>query len=206
MIKYLPNEIKQELFEQLKENYRVNIKNFENKFFYTNKKEKVYLSDFDLLKLIETNNLEAVNLGIYIGKFHKNRFRLNIEGANLFKPEKNILILKEESLNSFLYGEDLEKNDFENFDENYNNPKFTNNKFNTNNINNKEERLLKKDDINNNQDNETKRNEINYQDINLNIFLPVKYKKYFLGSVLYNERFFKNFISKGRKVEFNKIF
>ncbi len=125
-------------------------------FFYTNTSGKVFISDIDLLN--NEFSCKIINIGIYFGKFQKGRFRLSTEGCNIVNPKRNYMILKEESLNSFLYGESLLKEDFE-----------------------------------------------NPEDVDLSLFLPVKFHDRFLGCVLYNGRFFMNFISKGRRIKYNRV-
>lgn len=154
MVGYLSGERKKKIYSYIRENYGVELDEY---FFYEGGNERIYISDLDLLG--KKINTKVVNVGIYLGKFQKERFRLSIPGANIVKPVRNYLVLKEESLSSFLFGENLWKEDFEDIER-----------------------------------------------VDLGIFLPVCYNGYFLGSVMYTGKDFMNFVPKGKRISFNKVY
>lgn len=77
--------------------------------FYLNNKGKVQISKINLNEL----NIEKINLvGLYFGTYHdENRFRLSIEGSKFLKPKKNYIKLNAKSLNTYLSGENLFKDE-----------------------------------------------------------------------------------------------
>ncbi len=155
-LNYLSEDKKNIILKILKSYYVDNVSHLKDLSFFIDSKSKIYIADYNLLNYAK--KLKVMNLGLYFGKFHKEKFRLSQEGCNIVKPVKNYLILKKEALNSFLYGEDLLEEDFDNPNQ-----------------------------------------------VDKSIFLPVRYKDKYLGCVLFLNRSYKNFISKGRKVDFNKV-
>jgi len=106
-----------ELIEKLTSYYGTNLNFLKEYHFYINNKNKVQISKINLNDL----NLQRINLiGLYFGAYHDdNRFRLSLEGSKLINPTKNYILLNIKSLNSFISGENLfkeevEKIDFEN--------------------------------------------------------------------------------------------
>lgn len=157
MVEKLKKEEINKIVNFLKDNYDIDKDVLKKLYFYLGAKERIYVSMLKLDKFFNIKNSKVINLGIYLGKFQKDKFRLSIEGCNLLKPQDRVLNLKDDALSSFLYGESLEVKDFE-------------------------------------------------EEPKENILYVVKNKDNYLGCVLYSGNFLMNFISKGRKVQFNKVF
>lgn len=99
-----------ELIEKLELFYGCNLDSLKNqKFFISEKKKKVYLSNFDFQEL---DFKRVSGHGLYFGTFHDgNRFRLSIEGTRFITPKKNFVLIDEDNLKSYVTGENLFKDE-----------------------------------------------------------------------------------------------
>lgn len=80
----------------------------ENFIYYINRKRKVWMVSRDFEK-IDITGLKVHIVGIYIGTFEKDGFRLSIEGAQILKPKKGVISLNEKEAWEFVRGYDIEK-------------------------------------------------------------------------------------------------
>lgn len=150
------NEIT-ELILKLSSFYGCNLEFLKEYYFYVNNKGKVHISKINVNEL----NLNRINsIGVYFGTYHDdNRFRLSLEGTKFIKPSKNYLILNQKSLNTYLSGENLFKEEVEKIDSSDNCP-----------------------------------------------FLIVQYKNENLGCMNIKDNMLLTYMSKTRKLDFNKLF
>lgn len=108
------NEIAQFL-EKLSKYYECDTTELENYNFYINENNaKLYISKINPEEL----NLQKISgFGLYFGTFHDNqRFRASIEGSKFINPKKNIVIIGDENLKSYLAGENLFTHEVEKVD------------------------------------------------------------------------------------------
>lgn len=77
-------------------------------FVFVTTDDKVWIASKDLVKL-ELGKLRRINfIGLYFGKLKKgNKIKLSIEGCQLVKAKKNIVIVDEENMKKFLQGSDV---------------------------------------------------------------------------------------------------
>ncbi|MFW6233383.1 MAG: NIP7 pre-PUA domain-containing protein [Nanoarchaeota archaeon] len=103
---------KNDILQQISNNYNSNLDFLTSKFFYINENSnKIYLSN---ISYSDTNlDLKRINnIGLYFGTIHdKNRFRLSIEGTQLIEVNQNYIVLNEKNIKSYISGENLFKDE-----------------------------------------------------------------------------------------------
>lgn len=146
-----------ELISKLSLYYGCNLEFLKEYHFYVNNKGKVHISKINLNEL----EIDRVNsIGLYFGTYHdENRFRLSLEGTKFIKPTKNFIVLNKKSLNTYLSGENLFKEEVEKIDFSDNCP-----------------------------------------------FLIVQYENENLGCMNIKDNMLLTYMSKTRKLDFNKLF
>jgi len=109
--KSLPNFTKlgnsqvKKLIEPLTDYYDTNLDHLYKFKFYSNARGRVFISPIDVFS-VEFDRINSI--GLYFGTLNEDeRFRLTIEGTQMINPKKNIVMLNEESLKSYLAGESL---------------------------------------------------------------------------------------------------
>jgi NOL1/NOP2/fmu family ribosome biogenesis protein len=78
-------------------------------YFSINNKNKVYIINKDISR-IELASLRVDTIGLYFGEIYNETIRLSIEGSQIIGPnaKKNIVIIEDEQVGSWMKGEDLE--------------------------------------------------------------------------------------------------
>lgn len=153
----LSSKEKKLLLERLEYWYQTDLSELKHYFFYVNSKGKVHISTVDMSSV---DSPRINSCGMYFGTIHDDeRFRLSIEGSRLVKPQRNVVVLNEASLKSYISGENLFKDEVES---------------------------------------------INWEDHCP--FLIVQFNSENLGSVSVKGDFLINYVSKGRKLDYNKLF
>lgn len=94
------------LISELESHYDCKIE-LKNKIFFKSSKDKVYIISKQFSEINE-QKLRINNLGLYLGKFQNNYFRLSIDGAQLIDPKKNVYSLNEKEKELWTKGEDFE--------------------------------------------------------------------------------------------------
>lgn len=112
----LNSKDRKKLKEALREEF--GIQELPEGVYIQNGKDKVYLVNRDLER-IDFEKLLIDSLGLYLGAWQADGFRLSMEGAQAFAPliTKNVIELDDEQRNAWLKGQDLSwpeksRNDF----------------------------------------------------------------------------------------------
>lgn len=108
----LKKSIVNNLIDNLSSFYDCDLEFLKGYNFYVRSRGKVYMTQFDINSL----DIERINsFGLYFGTFHDDeRFRLSIEGSKFVKPKKNFVEIDENTLKSYLAGENLFKDEVKN--------------------------------------------------------------------------------------------
>lgn len=75
--------------------------------FYVNSKKKIFLINREIAG-ISLDKLRVNSLGMYLGEVHDDGIRLSIEGSQMIKNAKNVLVLDDTDAKRWMAGEDFE--------------------------------------------------------------------------------------------------
>src|SRR3989338_3004385 len=95
----------EKIIAQLEEAYGVRL--LWNYVFFKNTKRKIFVVDPSYLQ-VEKRGLRINRIGMYLATEEIDGLRLSLEGAQLIKPQRNLLELTSEQLKSWVYGATLE--------------------------------------------------------------------------------------------------
>ena len=106
-IRFLNSKERKKLLTALKEEF--GIKELPEGAYFINNKEKVSFINKEI-DLIPIEELRIDTLGLYIGTWQRDGFRLSMEGAMLLskQAQKSIISLNEEQRNEWLKGKDID--------------------------------------------------------------------------------------------------
>ncbi len=99
-----------EIVDKLSTNHNCNLEELKSYNFYLNEKNgKIHITK---INVEEFENFKISGTGLYFGTIHDNdRFRLSIEGTQLISPKSNYIKINENTLKSYLAGENLFKHE-----------------------------------------------------------------------------------------------
>lgn len=153
-----PSSEKKKLIGRLETLYGVNLTFLKDYAFYITSKGKIYVFSGDQRLIQDLKRVSS--MGLYFGTVHDNdRFRPSIEGSQLIRPVKNVIVLSEKNLKSYICAENLFVDELDNLEVSSDCP-----------------------------------------------FPIIRYGDDFLGAMSIKEGVLLNYVAKGRRLDFNKVF